>query len=52
MTITAGLLKQFWKDQRGGAPSETIIIVVLIGVALAGAAILVKSSISQVYISR
>ncbi len=52
MTITASFVNRFWRDQSGAALSEIVIIVVLIGVGLAGAAILVKSSISQVYISR
>ena len=52
MIITGSFLKRFWKDQSGSTLPEIVIIVALIGVALAGSAILVKSSISQVYISR
>ncbi len=50
--ITASFLKRFWKDQNGAALSEIVIILVIIGVGLTAAAILVKSSISQVHVSR
>ncbi len=52
MIITASFLKRFWKDQSGSTLPEIVIIVTIIGVGLAGAAILVKNSISQVHISR
>ena len=52
MRGTASFLTRFWKDQSGAAPAEVIIIVTLIAVALVGASILVKSSISQVHIDR
>ena len=47
MIITASFLKRFWKDQSGATLSEIVIIVALIGVALAGAAILLSGSIAQ-----
>ena len=52
MTITASFLNRFWRDQSGGTLPEIIIIVTIIGAGLAGAAILVEDSISQVHISR
>ncbi len=52
MIITASFLKRFWKDQSGMTTIQALVIVAIIGVGLAGAAILVKSSISQVHVSR
>jgi Flp pilus assembly pilin Flp len=45
--ITASFLKRFWKDQSGMTTIQALVIVAIIGVGLAGAAILVKGSITQ-----
>ncbi len=52
MQRTPSFLSRFWMDQSGGTLPEIVIIVTIIGAGLAGAAILVKTSISQVHISR
>ncbi len=47
MIITASFLKRFWKDQSGMTTIQALVIVAIIGVGLAGAAFLVKGSITQ-----
>ncbi len=47
MIITTSFLKRLWKDQSGMTTIQALVIVAIIGVGLAGAAILMKDSVSQ-----
>ena len=52
MGKTATYLKRFWTDQSGGTLAPVILIVAIIGTAVAAGNILVEGAISQVHISR
>ncbi len=49
MTIVASFLKRFWIDQSGARGTELVILLALVGVALAVAMTRLGDSISQAF---